>query len=341
MISVTAQDRFSGRSSATEIIFRRKGYESMAKKFYTVLVLPDASSQIRKFHIAKPLLGAITVSASLVFVALLFFIYQAVSLNGHMLELRRLRVVANQQGQLMDKFGHLEAELAGLREFDLRLRTAAGLEAKEREHSFFGTGGSDSLSSGVLMAAAVAHQTPSTDNLAQELDRLSHEMNDRSKSFQELIEQLEAKRGVLASTPTIWPVKGWLTAGFGYRRSPFTGMRQMHEGVDISNTVGTPVVAPADGVVSYAGPLGGFGNVVSVDHGHKISTFYAHLKQHNVSRGQQVRRGEVIALLGTTGRATGPHLHYEIQVSGSPVDPGKYVIDPEAVKFLGDGESAE
>lgn len=313
----------------------------MAKKFYTVLVLPDASSQIRKFHIAKPLLGALAVAASLIFVAFLFFIYQAVSLNGHMLELRRLRVTASQQAHLLEKIDRLGNEMVRLREFDFRLRTAAGLEAKEGESSLFGVGGADTLSSKALMVAAVAHQTPSTDNLTKELDRVSREMNDRSKSFQELIDQLEAKRSVLASTPTIWPVKGWLTAGFGYRRSPFTGQRQMHEGVDISNTVGTPVVAPADGLVSYAGPLGGFGNVISIDHGHKISTFYAHLHRQRVSQGGRVSRGDVIAFVGTTGRATGPHLHYEIQVNGSAVDPSKYVIDPESVKFLGDGDSAE
>jgi murein DD-endopeptidase MepM/ murein hydrolase activator NlpD len=319
----------------------RKGEKSLAKKFYTVLLVPDASSQIRTFHIAKSVLGALAVAAALVFVAFLFFIYQAVSLNGHMLELRRLRVAASQQGHMLGKVDRLEAELTGLREFDARLRTAAGLEAKEREGSFVGVGGADAPSARTLMAAAVAHQTPSPDTLTRELDRLSREMNDRSKSFQELIDQLEAKRGILAATPTIWPVKGWLTAGFGHRRSPFTGQRQMHEGVDISNSVGTPVVAPAEGIVSYAGPLGGFGNVVSIDHGHKISTFYAHLQQHKVSRGQRVRRGDVIASLGTTGRVTGPHLHYEIQVGGAAVDPSKYVIDTATVKFLGDGDSAE
>ncbi len=313
----------------------------MAKKFYTVLVLPDASSHIRRFHIAKSLLGGLAVAASMIFVAFLFFIYEAVSLNGHMLELRQLRVAANQQAGLAQKIDHLENELIRLREFDLRLRTAAGLETREGEGSVFGVGGSDTLSSRALMVAAIAHQTAAPDSLTKELDRLSQEMSDRSKSFQELVDQLQAKRSVLASTPTIWPIKGWLTAGFGYRRSPFTGLRQMHEGVDISNTIGTPVIAPADGIISYTGPLGGFGNVISIDHGHRIATFYGHLLQQKVSQGQRVRRGDLIALVGTTGRATGPHLHYEIQVNGTPVDPSRYVIDPEAVKFLGDGETAE
>ncbi len=313
----------------------------MAKKFYTVLVVPDASSQIRTFHIPKALLGGLASAASLVFVAFLFVIYQAVSLNGHMLELRRLRAAADQQAHLLEKIGRLEDEMVRMRDFDLRLRTVAGLETKEGEGSFLASGGADTLNSRTMMVAAVAHQAPSSDSLAKELDRLGREMNDRGKSFQELIDQLEAKRNVLASTPSIWPVKGWLTAGFGQRRSPFTGRRQMHDGVDISNSVGTPVVAPADGVVTYAGPLGGFGNVLSIDHGHRVATFYAHLHQHRASRGQRVKRGEVIALLGTSGRVTGPHLHYEIQVNGATVDPSKYVIDTETVKFLGDGESAE
>lgn len=321
----------------------------MAKKFYTILVLPDASSQIRRFHIAKPILNTLAMTAGLIFIAFLFLIYQAVGHTGHMLELRQLRTTSNEQANLLQKFERLENQMVQLREFDLRLRTAAGLEVKDAESSIVGVGGADTLSSSALLVAAVAHQAspanPSTgirtDNLGGEFDRLSREMNDRNKSFQGLIGSLETKRSLLASTPTIWPVKGWLTAGFGQRRSPFTGQRQMHEGVDIANTVGTPVIASADGIVTYTGPLGGFGDVVSVDHGHKISTFYAHLQQHKVAQGQRVRRGDVIGLVGTTGRVTGPHLHYEIQVNEVSVDPTKYVIDQETVKYLGNGDSAE
>ena len=320
----------------------------MAKKFYTVLVLPDTGSRIRKFHIARPLLSTLAVTAGLIFVAFLFLVYQMIGHTGHMLELRQLRTISSEQANLLQKFELLENQMGRLREFDVRLRTAAGLEVRGTESPMVGVGGADILSSRALMTAALAHQGPSggfftrvsIDNLGGELDRLSREMNDRNKSFQGLIAALEAKRSLLASTPTIWPVKGWLTAGFGHRRSPFTGQRQMHEGVDISNTVGTPVIAPADGIVTYTGPLGAFGIVVSVNHGNKISTFYAHLQQHKVAQGQRVRRGDVIGLVGATGRATGPHLHYEIQVNEVPVDPTKYVIDSETVKFLGNGESA-
>ncbi len=321
----------------------------MAKKFYTILVLPDVGSRIRRFHVAKPLLSTLAVSAGLIFVAFLFLVYQTVSHTGHMLELRQLRTISGEQANLLQKFERLEHQMGRLREFDVRLRTAAGLEAQGTESPMVGVGGADTLSSRALMVAALAHQAPSggsltkvsIDGLGGELDRLSREMNDRNKSFQGLITALEAKRSLLASTPTIWPVKGWMTAGFGHRRSPFTGQRQMHEGVDISNSVGTPIIAPADGIVTYTGPLGAFGNAISVNHGNKISTFYAHLQQQKVTQGQRVRRGDVIGLVGATGRATGPHLHYEIQVNEVPVDPTKYVIDSETVKFLGNSEPAD
>jgi murein DD-endopeptidase MepM/ murein hydrolase activator NlpD len=327
--------------SATERLSGWRGDDSMAKKFYTVLVVPDASSQIRTLHVPRLLLIFLSVLASLGFAAFLFLFYQSLSLNSHMLELRRLRAAVAQQSQLQEKIDRLEGEMGRIREFDTQLRLVAGLDMKAGDGPWVGVGGEEGVSSRSLVAAASAHETPSFEGLARELDRLGREITDRSQSFQELIEQLESKRSVLASTPTIWPVQGWLTAGFGHRRSPFTGQRQMHEGVDISNTVGTPIVAPANGVVSYVGPLGGFGNVISIDHGHNISTFYAHLHQQKVARGQRVKRGDLIGLLGTSGRVTGPHLHYEISVNGAPVDPGRFVIDTQSVRFLGDGDSAE
>ncbi|PWB77152.1 MAG: hypothetical protein C3F08_10375 [Candidatus Methylomirabilota bacterium] len=319
----------------------------MAKKFFTILVLPDAGSQIRRFHIAKPLLSVLAGAVSLVFVAFLFLIYQTVSHTGHMLELRQLRSLSSEQANLLQKFERLQNQMAQLREFDVRLRTAAGLEVKGAESAMIGVGGADTVSARALMVAALAHQTSpvgsstkvGVDSLGGELDRLSREINDRNRSFQGLLGALEAKRSLLASTPTIWPVKGWLTAGFGQRRSPFTGRKEMHEGVDIANSPGTPIIAPADGVVTYTGPLGAFGNVVSVNHGNKISTFYGHLQQEKVAQGQRVRRGDVIGLVGATGRVTGPHLHYEIQVNEVPVDPTKYVIDPDAVKYLANSQS--
>ncbi len=114
----------------------------------------------------------------------------------------------------------------------------------------------------------------------------------------------------------------------------------MHEGVDIAAPVGTPVVATADGIVSFAGPLSDYGNAVYIDHGHGFATFYAHNSRIRVREGQSVKRGNVIAYVGSTGRATGPHVHYEVHLNGAVLNPMKYIIDTTGIKFAGEGEGS-
>ncbi len=142
-----------------------------------------------------------------------------------------------------------------------------------------------------------------------------------------VIDQFREKLSYLTSVPSIWPVKGWITSGFGYRISPFSHSLEFHEGVDIANALGTPIHAPAEGYVLYAGWARGYGNVLIIGHGYGISTIYGHLKKILVKQGQHVYRGEVIALMGSTGRSTGPHLHYEVRVNGVPVNPLNYIIE--------------
>jgi murein DD-endopeptidase MepM/ murein hydrolase activator NlpD len=130
----------------------------------------------------------------------------------------------------------------------------------------------------------------------------------------------------LAATPTIWPVRGTVTSGFGWRISPFSGGREMHPGVDIAVATGTPVVAAADGTVIISGPYGGYGNLVEIDHGNGIKTLYGHNSQLVVQVGQHVKKGQVISYSGSTGESTGPHVHYEIRINNTPVDPMKYLV---------------
>ena len=130
---------------------------------------------------------------------------------------------------------------------------------------------------------------------------------------------------MLASTPSIWPVRGYFSSSFGMRNDPFTGEREMHYGIDISTVSGRPVVASADGVVLYASRRGSYGNIVVIDHKFGVMTRYAHLSQFNVSLGQWVEQGQVLGTSGMTGRATGPHLHFEIIYDGSVVNPLQYL----------------
>jgi murein DD-endopeptidase MepM/ murein hydrolase activator NlpD len=149
----------------------------------------------------------------------------------------------------------------------------------------------------------------------------------RADSLEVLLEQLADKRQRLVSMPSIWPAKGWLTSRFGPRVSPFTGRRQVHAGIDIAAASGTSIYAPARGRVTFAGRKGPLGNALVVDHGFGVKTVYGHTKEIHVSTGDTVERGQEIAAIGSTGRSTGPHLHYVVEVNGKARDPLDYIFD--------------
>lgn len=137
------------------------------------------------------------------------------------------------------------------------------------------------------------------------------------------------RRQQAVSPPSLWPVNGRLMGPFGERDDPFSGEGEFHTGVDISAPSGTPVRATADGVVSFADWQGGYGRLVIVDHGGGIQTYYAHLSRSLAYVGQSVRRGEEVGLVGSTGRVTAPHLHYEVRIGGAPVNPYRYLANAD------------
>jgi len=149
----------------------------------------------------------------------------------------------------------------------------------------------------------------------------------RKLSLEELLQGLEGKSQRLAATPSIWPTDGYVTSGYGHRTSPFTGRTQFHAGLDIAADFGTIVVAPARGRVVFAGTNGPFGKMVEIDHGYGLRTHFAHLSKAHVLQGQVVERGMPIAEVGSTGRSTGPHLHYGVEVNGRTVDPTDYIFE--------------
>ncbi len=143
----------------------------------------------------------------------------------------------------------------------------------------------------------------------------------------ELDQYLLDKDSFLKSTPTLLPTRGWITSYYGERKNPISGRIKMHEGLDIGARIGSPVLAPADGIITYSGSKPGFGSLVQIDHGYGLETIFAHNKNALVRKGDIVRRGEIIAQVGNTGSSTGPHVHYEIRVNGTPVDPLYYILD--------------
>jgi murein DD-endopeptidase MepM/ murein hydrolase activator NlpD len=144
---------------------------------------------------------------------------------------------------------------------------------------------------------------------------------------QSLTTALYDQRDYMNSLPTLKPTNGWYTSGFGVRSSPFTGKSTMHEGLDLANHIGSAIVATAAGVVTYAGPRAGYGNLVTINHGYGIQTQYGHISKAYVHVGDKVKRGQKVAAVGNTGRSTGPHVHYEVRVNGIPMDPYYYILE--------------
>ena len=164
-------------------------------------------------------------------------------------------------------------------------------------------------------------------HVKQEIDWLAAEAGVQEKTLQELSEAAEQRSTRWASTPSIWPVRGWVTSGFGPRISPFTEKPGWHDGLDIGASPNAPVQAPASGRVTVVAYDPKMGNMVRVDHGYSVETVYGHLAKALVKEGQRVKRGDVIALVGSTGLSTGPHLHYMVKVRGQAIDPHKYILE--------------
>lgn len=143
----------------------------------------------------------------------------------------------------------------------------------------------------------------------------------------QLDQHLLDKNSFLRSTPTLIPALGAITSGYGPRMSPYAGRIKMHEGIDVGAPTGTPIVSPADGIITFSGAKPGFGNFVQIDHGYGVETIYGHASTLTVKKGQKVDRGDRIATVGNTGYSTGPHVHYEVRVNGTPVDPLYYMLN--------------
>jgi len=220
----------------------------------------------------------------------------------------------------------LKARVDALDKLEDRVRLIADIKKHGKTGGFIGVGGIPENSLDQDLPLDEKHNGLARE-MHHQLDQTALTVKQQFLDFDYLIKELEKKKNLLASTPSIRPVEGWITSGFGYRESPFTGERSFHAALDISNKAGTKIIATADGKVSYAARKALLGKLVTIDHGYGRVTRYAHLKKILVKPGQQVKRGDVIGLMGNTGRSTGPHLHYEVRINGTPIDPVKYILN--------------
>ncbi len=231
-----------------------------------------------------------------------------------------IKTQQNEIGKFADKMESLEEKLADLYSLEKQLRTIAINETPGDSTPLFGIGGSGEEELPSAETVDIQRLRAHADNL----DRASLTLKD---AFSDYLKRVEARKKRLASKPSIRPTKGWVTSRFGNRVSPFSGRRELHAGLDIAADKGTPILAAADGVITWAGRKGLLGNLMTIDHGNDIVTRYGHISRFFKNAGQKVKKGEKIALVGNTGRSTGSHLHYEVRVSGAPVDPERFIID--------------
>jgi len=304
----------------------------MPKHFYTLLIIPHKKKDSVKRFLATPHHFRLTAAVSCVFLG--FFGYCAVdylSIKLAQMELVNLRqLTSTQQEQidtLQEKISFFERKLAELKQVDEKIRAMASevtgkarrsskQQAAEAREQLLGVGGP--IPAGEAGADKLTH-------LNRHMDRLLEDAAARERSLAELQEFLRAQRSIAAVTPSVWPVTGWVTSEFGPRSNPFGSRREFHTGIDIATKLGAPIQAPADGIVANVEKRPDLGLLVQIEHGRGISTLYAHLFRSAVSKGQVVKRGEVVGYVGNSGRSTGAHLHYAVNLNGVYVNPRKYL----------------
>ena len=302
----------------------------MASKKITILVVPDGTHRIRRFNFPRflPFLFAFLFICCSAFA--FWGIRDYLFLKGNSPKAAQLKkeneLQKNQIKHLAKRVDQITEKLVRLKEFDRKLKIMVNLKTLDDKGGFEGIGGSD------LTLFDPAQIVAMTDEelirqMHNSLDNLDTELAVDQKSKEELFKFLESQKILLASTPSTWPTRGWLSSGFGYRISPFTGKKEFHRGIDIATRMSAPILAPANGIVSSVGTDHGYGNVLSIRHGYGLVTKYAHIKKALVKKGQHVKRGETVALVGSSGRSTGPHLHYEVHLNRVAVDPRRYILE--------------
>lgn len=299
------------------------------KDALTIMLLPSDSSRARQFKIPLSVYRTLKFAA----VPLVFlFLYTLVDYGnmlvkaGDIYRLKRENISQRVELEMLStKIGELEANFSKLRIFDKKLRMIANIEEPNYSKDALGMGGVPSRDDYLLQVEDKREEL--LERMHSSLKQLENEAGLQEKSFAEIEEFLYKQSTLLASTPSIWPLKGWLTSIYGMRRDPFTGYYQMHKGLDIANRPGAPVFAPGDGTVIKVSINPYLGKFVEISHGYGIKTIYGHLSEMYVRSGQRVKRGDKVAGVGNTGKSTGSHLHYEVLVNGLSVDPKRYILN--------------
>lgn len=334
---------------------------------YTVVIFRGSTAKPIRFSFPMKFIHKLLIALVFIFVADLLVVSHYVIRTGQVWELSAFRDEALSARQQTVAFSaaidDLKKRIAGMNEVNQRLRVMLGIETPKTGDLVNGRGGEETpLPDGSMviqggkvsesetgrqqsgasekvqptggreeiqstLAAKERDEVELVASVKEGIEWLSKEANEQERMLEELSLVAEQKSSRWAATPSIWPVKGWVTSGFGPRISPFTEKPAWHDGLDIGAAANAPVQAPAQGRVTNVGFDPKLGNIVKLDHGYGIETLYGHLAKSLVKEGQRVKRGDVVGLVGSTGLATGPHLHYMVKINGQTLDPTRFILD--------------
>jgi murein DD-endopeptidase MepM/ murein hydrolase activator NlpD len=308
----------------------------LSKKSFTLILVPEHDQAVRRFRVERKLVHHLLAGGAVVVALLALATVHYTHLLYRASENRELRdenvALRSQLKGFRERIEQMASTLERVERFDQKLRAVTLLSDPARNLAL---GPTAMETKGAPPSSAESEFTgppagaESSKTLAAKLETLSTQAAHSEQSLEQLQTYFLEQKSLLASTPSVWPARGWITSDFGQRTDPYTAERVMHEGLDIAAPHGKEVTAPADGTVIFAGLEGGYGNVLVIDHGYGVKTRYGHLSKVEVHPGDRVHRGELIGAVGNTGRSTGPHLHYEVRVNGLPENPRKFILDDE------------
>ena len=300
----------------------------MSERRWRILFIPHGSAASRVVEVSRTALRIVASLGVTGLVVVGLIGYAAVS---HGVDLARHEALERENERLALELGRVESRLAlltdtldVLQEREAKIRLLANLDLLDPQVHGAGIGGPGSPDAGIGLQSILVERAAES---RVEVGTLIRRANLLAWSFQEAAESLSSHRDRLEATPSIMPTQGWLSSAFSSMRThPVLHVARPHEGIDVTAPAGTPIEAPAAGIVVKAGWTTGYGNMVEIDHGYGIVTRYAHANRLVARRGQRVQRGQVIAFVGRTGLAVGPHLHYEVHINGRPVNPLRFIL---------------
>lgn len=304
--------------------------EKTSAKTFTVMIIPHSDEETYSFKLPQWCVQWGGVALILLLVSSISMVYSLRQTKYQLANYQGLLAENRQQQEhilfLAKQTADLQEQVHGIQELDTSIRTMMKFDTPQM---------STGVDTNTMQLAALENRVQLTSrslSLAatilrtqQSIEQIREAIPETEDSLKDLEKKIQVQWAKDAATPSLWPTSGTITSGYGYRRSPFGSAREFHTGLDIGASRGTQVYSTARGVVRMASYNGGYGNVIFIDHGYGFSTVYAHLSKINVKVGQQVTKGQLIGLVGSTGASTGPHLHYEVRVNGVAVNPINYL----------------